>query len=70
MLQFFLAMAVAIDPGPTFGEDYSGNDYNITMLQSPPSASANHYEITAKVCEGEAFHLFHFFFCFMRATRL
>jgi hypothetical protein len=59
MLQFFLSlMAVAIDPGPTFGKDYAGKDYNITLLQSPPSASANHYEITAKACEGEAFQLF------------
>lgn len=42
---------MSIDMGPTYGKDYGGADYNITMWHTPPSESANHYESAAKLCE-------------------
>jgi len=41
----------AFDMGPTWGRDYSGQDYNITMWNSSASLAPNHYEAAAKLCE-------------------
>ena len=43
--------ASQIDMGPTYGKDYAGRDYNVTIWHSPSSASANHYGSQAKACQ-------------------
>ena len=41
----------ALDPGPTYGRDYAGGDYNVTLWHTPSSESADHYILAAKQCE-------------------
>ena len=45
------ATSIAVDPGPTFGMDYAGMDYNVTLWHSDPSKSANHWHAVALECE-------------------
>jgi hypothetical protein len=40
-----------IDFGPTYGQDYAGQDYNVTEWHSPASMSANHWYAAMKACE-------------------
>eukprot|EP00037_Helgoeca_nana_P037818 m.17890 g.17890 ORF g.17890 m.17890 type:complete len:641 (+) comp9448_c1_seq1:4801-6723(+) len=40
------------DMGPTYGKDYSGMDYNVTVWNSGPDRAANNYEESAMECEG------------------
>eukprot|EP00750_Incisomonas_marina_P028469 INCI6732.1.p1 GENE.INCI6732.1~~INCI6732.1.p1 ORF type:complete len:230 (+),score=29.60 INCI6732.1:201-890(+) len=47
----FGTAANAFDMGPTFGRDFAGQDYNVTMWHSPSSEAANHYEAAALRCE-------------------
>eukprot|EP00041_Stephanoeca_diplocostata_P037996 m.1466875 g.1466875 ORF g.1466875 m.1466875 type:complete len:661 (+) comp25138_c0_seq20:3388-5370(+) len=39
------------DMGPTYGKDYAGLDYNVTLWHSGPDRAANNYEVSAKECE-------------------
>jgi hypothetical protein len=41
----------APDPGPTYGRDFAGGDYNVTEWHSDPSKSANHWQAAALECE-------------------
>ena len=42
---------ITLDPGPTYGKDYSGLDYNVTPWNSPQSKSPNHWEAAALECQ-------------------
>lgn len=44
------AISLSIDPGPTYGRDYAGLDYNVTNWHSDPSQSANHWAAPAAAC--------------------
>ena len=46
-----LATAAAPDPGPTYGFDFAGLDYNVTPWHSDASKSANHWQAAALECE-------------------
>jgi len=56
MLRLFLcaaalpSIALSIDPGPTYGKDYVGSDYNVTDWHSPQSMSPNHWAAAAAEC--------------------
>ncbi len=41
----------ALDPGPTYGKDYAGGDYNVTQWHSPASMAPNHWIAAAKECQ-------------------
>ena len=43
--------ARALDPGPTYGKDYSGGDYNVTAWHSPQSLAPDHWKAAALLCE-------------------
>eukprot|EP00040_Diaphanoeca_grandis_P043581 m.9702 g.9702 ORF g.9702 m.9702 type:complete len:637 (-) comp7875_c0_seq1:107-2017(-) len=45
-------VVASIDVGPTYGMDYAGKDYNVTMWHSPASKSADNYKEVAMECEG------------------
>lgn len=46
-----VACATAADPGPTYGSDYSGGDYNVTRWSSDPSLAPGHWRAAALECE-------------------
>ena len=45
------ALTASPDMGPTYGKDYSGGDYNITMWSTPKSGATGHYKASALKCE-------------------
>ena len=45
------ALAGPPDPGPTYGMDFAGLDYNVTNWHSDASKSPNHWEAAALECE-------------------
>ncbi len=43
------AASLRLDPGPTYGQDYAGGDYNVTEWHSPANMSADHWQASPSV---------------------